>query len=101
MIIPPTIKCLAMNLHHLENLYPEQAEWISSCERLRKAVTLSELVWSALQLGLMFARLALEQELENRAVAPTIWSTCPNCQGRIRSKGFRPRQMETLIGRIH
>ena len=101
MIIPPTIKCLAMNLHHLENLYPEQAEWISSCERLRKAVTLSELVWSALQLGLMFARLALEQELDNRAVAPTIWSTCPNCQGRIRSKGFRPRQMETLIGRIH
>lgn len=101
MIIPSTKKCLAMNLHHLENLYPEKVEWTSSCERMKKAITLSELVWSALQIGLLFARLALEQELDNRAVVPTIWPTCPNCQGSVRSKGFRPRQIETLIGRIH
>ena len=86
MIIPPTKKCLIMNLHHLENLYPEQAQWISVCEKLRKALTMSELVWSALQIGLLFARLALEQELNDRAEIPTIWLSCPNCQGSVRSK---------------
>jgi hypothetical protein len=63
---PTHKKCLIMSLHHLENLYPEQAQWISSCEKLRKAVTMSELVWSALQIGLLFVRLALEQELDSR-----------------------------------
>jgi hypothetical protein len=90
-----------MNLHHLENLYPEQPHWKSSCEKLQKAVTMPELVASALRIGLLFARLSVEQELKNRAEIPTIWPSCPNCQGSIRSKGFRPRQMETLIGSIH
>ena len=89
-----------MTVQHLESLYPDRAEWLSHCEQFRQAITLPELVWTALQLGLLFARLAVEQELNNRAKAPTEWPACPKCQGNIRSKGLRPRQMETLIGCI-
>jgi hypothetical protein len=89
-----------MTLQHLENLYPDRTEWLSRCERLRQSITLPDLVWMALQLGLLFARLAMEQELSNRAIVKTKWQSCPGCQSQIRSKGFRPRQMETLIGCI-
>lgn len=90
-----------MTVQHLESLYPDRSEWLSHCEQLRQAMTLPDLVWMALQLGLLFARLAVEQELNQRAQAPTHWPVCPSCQGQIRSKGFRRRQMSTLIGRIH
>jgi hypothetical protein len=90
-----------MTVQHLESLYPDRSEWSSHCEQLRQASTLPDLVWIALQLGLLFARLAVEQELHNRAIEPTKWPACPSCQGNIRSKGFRPRQISTLIGCIH
>jgi hypothetical protein len=90
-----------MTVQHLENLYPDLAEWKSNCEQFRQATTLPDLVWMALQLGLLFARFAVEQELNNRSSEPTNWLNCNNCQGQIRSKGFRPRQIETLIGRIY
>jgi hypothetical protein len=89
-----------MTVQHLESLYPENKEWLSGCEQLQQAITLPDLVWMALQLGLLFARLAVEQELTNRAIVKTKWQSCPGCQGQIRSKGFRPRQMSTLIGCI-
>jgi hypothetical protein len=89
-----------MTVQHLEHLYPDRAEWLSCCEQLRQAITLPDLVWMALQLGLLFARLAVEQELSNRAIVRTNWPECPGCQKQVRSKGFRPRQMSTLIGCI-
>ena len=89
-----------MTVQHLEHLYSDRAEWLSGCEQLRQAITLPDLVWMGLQLGLLFARLAVEQELSNRAIVKTKWQSCPGCQGQIRSKGFRPRQMSTLIGCI-
>ena len=87
-------------VQHLESLYPDLAEWTSNCEQLRQATTLPELVWLGLQLGVLFARLAVEQELNNRAIEPTNWHQCTGCQKQICSKGFRPRQMSTLIGCI-
>jgi hypothetical protein len=59
-----------------------------------------KLVWLGLQLGLLFAWLAVDQELNNRAIELTNWHKCTGCHKQIWSKGFRPRQMETLIGRI-
>jgi hypothetical protein len=53
---------LTMTLQHLESLYPDLAEWTSNCEQLRQATTLPEMVWVGLQMGLLFARLAVEQE---------------------------------------
>ena len=90
-----------MTVQHLESLYPDRAEWTSGCEQFRQANTLPELVWMALQIGMLFARIAVEQELNHRAMAATNWPTCSGCQKQMRSKGFRPRQMSTLIGRIH
>jgi hypothetical protein len=89
-----------LSLPHLESLYPESSEWLSYCEQLRQATSLPALVWIALQLGLWFARKTLETELSERASAATIWPECPHCKRRMRSKGFRPRQMKTLIGLI-
>ena len=62
-----------MTVQHLESLYPDLAEWTSNCEQLRQATTLPELVWLGLQLGVLFARLAVEQELNNRAIEPNNW----------------------------
>lgn len=73
-----------MTVQHLESLYPDLAEWIFNCEQLRQATTLPELVWLGLQLGLLFARLAVEQELNNRAIEPTNWHKCTGCQKQIR-----------------
>lgn len=88
-----------MNVQHLEHLYPEQAEWVSNCAQLRQASTLPEIVWAGLQIGIIFARMAVEQELNHRAEAPTSWQKC-SCGSTIRSKGFRPRQISTLVGRV-
>ena len=91
-----------MTVQHLESLYPDLAEWTSNCEQLRQATTLPELVWLGLQLGVLFARLAVEQELNNRAIEPTNWHQCTGCQKQICSKGFRPRQMSTeSLGRCN
>jgi hypothetical protein len=90
-----------MTVQHLEDLYPDLAEWTFNCEQLRQATTLPEMVWIGLQIGLLFARLAVEQQLNHRAIEPNNWPKCTGCQKQIRSKGFRPRQMSTLIGRIH
>lgn len=58
------------------------------------------MVFIALQLGLMFARLTIEKELKTRAQFPTMWPDCSVCGRPIRSKGFRSRQMKTLVGQI-
>lgn len=89
-----------MTVQHLESLYPDRAEWTLYCEQLSQASTLPEMVWIGLQMGLLFARLVVEQELNNRAIEPNHWHKCAGCQKQMRSKGFRPRQMETLIGCI-
>jgi hypothetical protein len=90
-----------LSIPDLENLYPDHREWQAGLEHLRQSSSLAALVWNALQLGLLVARLCLENELNQRALVPTHWPDCPQCNRAMRSKGFRPRQMETLIGRIH
>jgi hypothetical protein len=86
-----------MTVQHLEHLYPEQAEWLSNCAKLRQASTLPEIVQAGLKIGIVFARMAVEQELKQRAEAAILWPRC-SCGGTIRSKGFRPRQISTLVG---
>ena len=89
-----------MTLPQLEALYPEHADWSSYCQQLHQASNLSAMVLIALQLGLLFARLTLEKELNTRALFTTIWPDCSVCGRHLRSKGFRPRQMKTLVGQI-
>ncbi|MEO1403364.1 MAG: hypothetical protein AAFV72_19235 [Cyanobacteria bacterium J06635_1] len=73
-------------------------EWQQQCQSFEQAQSFPALVCAALQLGLVFARMVLETELGQRAQAPQRWPMCECCESRYRSKGFRPRQMMTLVG---
>lgn len=42
----------------------------------------------------------VEQELGRRAEMPTAWPECVSCGQKLQSKGFRGRQMQTMIGTV-
>ncbi len=65
---------------------------------LQVSVTLASLVLAAWQLGLWFARRLVEQQLNERAQQPQVWSNCATCGARLESKGFVSRRMLTLVG---
>lgn len=85
----------------IEQICPDKTEWLSQCESLRFAESLTTMVWIALQMGLWLARGILEAELEQRAQQRTQWGKCQKCGHKMHSKGIRERQMETIVGTIH
>jgi hypothetical protein len=87
-----------MILSSIEEFCPTTPEWAAQWESSHLAEGFPALVCSALQLGLLFARWVMSSELSERARAPQNWPDCAQCGQRLRSKGFRPRQMTTLIG---
>lgn len=97
---PHPIQKSTLILHSISQLYPERPEWSHHFEQLHQAQTLPEMVLLVLQLGLLFARIVLEEELTQRAQVHQPWGHCPSCRRRLRSKGCVSRQMETLIGSI-
>jgi hypothetical protein len=78
--------------------FPDLSPPLELRQRFQQSQTLSQLVLTAWQLGLWFARTLVEQELEARAQRPTVWGTCRVCGRRLHSKGFAPRQVLTLVG---
>jgi hypothetical protein len=87
-----------MILSSIEAFCPKSREWEQQWEIFYAAEGFPALVCSALQLGLLFARWVMSTALDERAAAPQRWPACDQCGQRLRSKGFRPRQMTTLIG---
>lgn len=67
-------------------------------EKLQTSLTLASLVLAAWQMGLWFARKLVEQQLQERAQVPQVWSDCVTCGSRLESKGFVQRRMLTLVG---
>jgi tRNA(Ile2) C34 agmatinyltransferase TiaS len=94
-------KISVMILTSIKTIWPENPEWQQRCEQLQGADSLTAMVWIALQMGLWMARMVLEQELNQRSAMATTWPACPDCGQRLRSKGYRARQMVTLVGEIH
>ena len=90
-----------MILASIESLLAEQPEWHQQTKQLESATHLTALVWIALQMGLLLARLVLETELNERGQAKTEWSCCSRCGIRLRSHGYRRRQVTTLVGDIY
>lgn len=90
-----------MIISSVESLELDHCEWSDSWTRFKASSTLAALVWNALQLGLLFARIVVESELSTRAQLPPEWPDCPTCGRRYRSKGFVTRRLTTLIGEIH
>lgn len=89
MILPPTLA-----------LWPASPEWDEQSEALKTASSLSQMVLIALNLGLLLARWLLVGELERRAQEKSPWPLCVTCGKRLHSKGWEPRQMQTLVGTI-
>jgi hypothetical protein len=87
-----------MILSSIQEFCPTTPEWQRHWKGFAEAEGFPALVCSALQLGLLFARWVLSTALNERAAAPQSWPACEQCGQRLRSKGFRARQMTTLIG---
>lgn len=75
-------------------------EWQTLFDELEKAATLSLLIIVAWQLARVMAVRMVEETLTRRAQAKTEWELCPKCGKRLQSKGFKPRQIKSIIGNI-
>ncbi|MEO1389588.1 MAG: hypothetical protein AAFV85_19810 [Cyanobacteria bacterium J06634_6] len=87
-----------MILSSIQEICPTNSEWARQWKTLSEAERFPAMVCSALQLGLLFAQWILSTHLNERAQAPHVWPACEQCGHRLRSKGFRSRQLSTLIG---
>ena len=88
------------------SIAPQLNDWLeqpaqkTQLSALSAATTLPAMVLVALRLGLSLARWLLEQALTQRAQQPESFGNCPHCAHRLHSKGFQPRQLQTLVGPI-
>ena len=89
-----------MSLSSTLSQWLERSDVQEQLTALQSVSSLPQMVYVAWQLGLMLARWLLESELSARADRPAPWSLCPSCGHRLQSKGWQPRQMQTLVGTI-
>lgn len=85
----------------IEQWWPEDEAWQQWCAELNSSTSLSAMVWVAWQMGLWVARGLVEAQLQTRAEQPTQWPSCTHCGRRLHSNGLEPRQLVTLVGRVH
>jgi hypothetical protein len=75
-----------------------------SVQRLLRVIedadSLTALLLAAWQVARVLAVHVVEAVLAERARRPTAWPPCPLCGMSLRSKGFAPRQLTSLIGPI-
>ena len=69
-------------------------------DELENATTLSLLIVAAWQLARVLAVRLVEDTLAKRAQVKTEWEPCQKCGKRLQSKGFKPRQIKSIIGDI-
>ncbi len=84
----------------LEKLDVPFGKWTQDIAAIREAKSLAAIVRASWKLGLGVGKEIVEQELGKRAQQPNDWPTCPTCGKKLRSKGMRPRQIETLLGNV-
>jgi hypothetical protein len=82
----------------LEAIGEANPDWKGVLEELENATTLSALIIVAWQLARMLAIGLVEEVLAKRTQAKTEWGNCPTCGQRLQSKGFKPRQIKSIIG---
>jgi hypothetical protein len=76
-------------------------EWQTGIDELENAVTMSLLIVLAWQLARDLAVSLVEEILAKRGREKTEWDYCPKCGKRLRSKGFKPRRIKSIIGEIN
>jgi len=89
------MSCLRDSISQIEPFFQELIEAIDN------ASTLTLLILSAWHLAQALAVRLVEEVLIERSQSPTQWSGCPKCGKRLHSKGFVPRQINSVIGVIH
>ena len=85
----------------LKESYESDEQLIELFNKIQSVVGVVAIVWLALQIGRLVAVKVAQEELLRRALIPTEWPSCPECGTGLESKGFKPRQLLTLIGEIH
>ncbi len=89
------------NSHSLIDTIRETGpEWQTQIDELENAATISLLIVVAWQLARKLAVRLVEEILAKIAQVKTEWDYCPRCGKRIRSKGFKPRRIKSIIGEI-
>ena len=85
----------------IESIIQQAPEVQARIDEVEGAVSFHQLIWAAWRLGILLAAMIVEEILRVRAEEPTTWPPCPQCARKLWSKGFRPRQMQTILGMIH
>ncbi len=84
----------------IDTIRETNPEWQMMFDELDNATTLSMLIATVWQLARVLAIRIVEETLTKRTQAKTEWKACPKCGKRLRSKGFKPRQIKSLLGDI-
>ncbi len=84
----------------IDTICETKPEWQTMFDELEKTTTLSLLIIAAWQLARVLAVSIVEEILRRRAQIKTEWEPCPECGKRLQSKGFKPRQIKSIIGLI-
>lgn len=84
----------------IDTIRETNPEWQTMFDELAKATTLSLLIVMAWQLARVLAVRIVEETLARRAQEKTKWEPCPQCGKHLQSKGFKPRQIKSIIGDI-
>lgn len=81
-----------------QNCHEEILESIRA--ELREMPTLAMMVICVLKAIRPLAVALIQEELKRRAKLPEVWPNCPHCGHALRSKGFKPREIFTLVGLV-
>lgn len=84
----------------IETIRENNPEWQTMLDELTKATRLCLLIMVAWRLARVLAVRLVEESLASRAQVKTEWERCEKCGKRLQSKGFKPRQIKSMIGVI-
>ena len=84
----------------IDTIRETNPDWQTMLDELEKATTLSLLIVAAWQLARVLSVRLVEDILAQRAQVKTEWEPCQKCSKRLQSKGFKRRQIKSIIGEI-
>ncbi len=84
----------------IDTIRETNLEWQTMVDELAKATTLSLLIMGAWQLARVLTVRMVEETLTRRAQTKAEWAPCPKCGKCLQSKGFKPRQIKSIMGTI-
>jgi hypothetical protein len=82
----------------IDTIRDSSPEWQTQVDELENAATISLLIMAAWQLARVLAVRLVEEVLAKRSQVKAEWELCPKCGKRLQSKGFKPRQIKSIIG---